>query len=108
MIVKYADKIIKLQSRFKSYPFSPQIEFEYVASLKRLNKNHEAIKILKNLAKRFNKSSVKSRIYYEIGVLSLKLNDKKGAKKAFENCIKIKDKNSWKKLCKENLSLIAE
>jgi len=108
MIVKYADKIIKLQNRFKSYPFSPQIEFEYVASLKRLNKNREAIKILKNMAKRFNKSSVKSRIYYEIGALSLKLNDKNGAKKAFENCIKIKDKNSWKKLCEENLSLIAE
>jgi tetratricopeptide (TPR) repeat protein len=106
IMIKYADKIIKLQNRFKSYPFSPQIEFEYIASLKRLNKNSKAVMVLKDLLKRVQDLTVKSRIYYEIGALSLKLNDKKAAKEAFENCIKAKKQNSWKELCKENLTLL--
>lgn len=106
LMIKYADKIIKLQNMFKSYPFSPQIEFEYTTSLKRLNKNSKAVKVLRVLLKRVKDPTIKSRIYYEIGALSLKLNDKKAAKKAFGNCIKIKKQNSWKELCKESLTLL--
>ena len=106
MIVKYAKKIVNLQERYKSYPLSPQIEFEYVASLKRLNKDKEAIDVLKKLSTRKNPPSVLSRIYYEIGAMSLKIGDKRGAKDAFEKCLKSKGKNSWKTLCKENISLL--
>ena len=106
MVAKYAKKILNLQEKYKSYPLSPQIEFEYIASLKRLNKNEEAIDILKKLSKRIKSPIILSRVYYELGAISIKLNNKSAAKSAFKNCIKAKGKNSWKTLCKENLSLL--
>lgn len=106
MIAKYAKKILNLQEKYKSYPLSPQIEFEYVTSLKRLNKDEEAVGILRKLSVRENSPSVFSRIYYEIGAIYLKKGDKTSAKNAFEKCLKAKGKNSWKTLCKENLSLL--
>ncbi len=106
LVAKYAKKILNLQEKYKSYPFSPQIEFEYIASLKRLNKDKEAIDILEKLSKRKNSPMILSRVYYEIGAISIKLNNKSAAKSAFKNCIKAKGKNSWKTLCKENLLLL--
>ncbi len=106
MVIKYAKKIVKLQEKYKSYPLSPEIEFSYIASLKRLNKNKIALGVLKNLSTRINSSMTLSRIYYEIGAISLKLNDKTDAKNAFKKCLDMKSKNSWKSLCKDSLSLL--
>ncbi len=106
MVVKYAKRILKLQENYKSYLLSPEIEFNYVASLKRLGKNKIAIKVLKELVKRVQSPINLSRAYYEIGALFLKLQNKTAAKKAFDKCLKIKGKNSWKSLCRETLSLL--
>ena len=106
MIVKYAKKILKLQESYKSYLLSPEIEFNYVASLKRLGKDKDAIKVLKRLVKRVKTPINLSRAYYEMGALFLKLQNKTEAKKAFEKCLNIKSKNSWKSLCKDSLSLL--
>jgi len=106
MVVKYAKKILNLQDKYKSYLLSPQIEFDYTASLKRLNRGKEAIKILQKLINRKTTPSVFSRTYYEMGAIYLKTGDKASAKNAFKKCLEAKGKNSWKNLCKENLSLL--
>ena len=106
MIIKYAKKILKLQEKYKSYILSPEIEFIYITSLKRLGKNKDAINILKALIKRVKSPTILSRAYYEMGALFLKLQNKTAAKKAFEKCLNIKSKNSWKSLCTDSLSLL--
>ena len=106
MIIRYAKKIINLEEKYKSYPLSPEIEFSYIASLKRLNRDKTALKILKKLSKRVSSLRVLARVYYEMGAIYLKLNNQIDAKKAFEKCLKIKGKSSWKSLCKDSLSII--
>ena len=105
-VLKYAKKILKLQENYKSYLLSPEIEFNYITSLKRLDKDKEAIEVLKKLVKRIQAPANLSRAYYEMGALFLKLKNRDKAKKIFEKCIKIKGKNSWKSLCKDSLSIL--
>ncbi len=106
MVSKYAKKIIELQKKYNSYLLTPWIEFSYIASLKHLGKDSQALELLQDMLKRVKKASIKARVYYEIGSIYLKLNKKDRAKEAFEKCINIKDKNSWKELCTEGLGLI--
>jgi tetratricopeptide (TPR) repeat protein len=90
----YAKKIIDLQEKYKSYVYSPFVEFVYAKYTK--NKN-EAIKILKDLINRI-KSEDLARAYYMLANLT---KDKKYLKK----CIKIKDSTLWRGLCKDALNL---
>jgi tetratricopeptide (TPR) repeat protein len=86
----YAKKIIKLQNKFKTYPYSPFVEFTYVKFSK--NKK-ESIKILKNLLNRV-KGEDKARAYFILANLT-------EDKKYIDKCLKVKNSKIWKNLCKD-------
>jgi len=90
----YAKKIIDLQEKYKSYVYSPFVEFVYAKYTK--NKN-EAIKILKDLIKRVKGEDL-ARAYYMLANLTKN-------KEYLEKCIKIKDSTLWRGLCKDALNL---
>ena len=94
LAAQYAGKIVKLQNKFKAYPYSPFVDFTYAKYTK--NKK-EAIKTLKNLLPKINGED-KARAYYMLANLT-------GEKKYIEKCIEIKDSKLWKNLCKDAMSL---
>jgi hypothetical protein len=106
LIVDFAKKAITLQQKRQSYPLSPKVEFDYIDSLKRLNKEDEALKVVENLLSLKLKDDQKARALYAAGELGIKLNKPQLAKKYFGKCIKLKNDSSWKGLCKEGMNLV--
>ncbi len=90
----FAGKIIKLQNRFKAYPYSPFVDFTFAKYTK--NKK-EALKVLKNLISKVNGENL-ARVYYNLANLS-------GKKIYLQKCIKVKNSKLWKGLCKDALNL---
>lgn len=90
----YAKKIIDLQEKYKTYPYSPFVEFVYA----KYSKNQqEAIKVLTNLLPRVKGEDL-ARAYYMLANLT-------GKKEYLEKCIKVKDSKLWQGLCKDALNL---
>ena len=105
MTIKYANKIIKLQNRYKSYVLSPNIELDLMLALKKLHRYKEAIDIGKAAIKIATSKEIKARLMYELGDIYLTEKDIKNAKNIFSKCSKITPSNGWVNLCKESLSL---
>ncbi len=103
--IRYLKKIIFLQKKYNINYYSPKVEFLYIDALKRLSKIDEARSIALELVKKSLTPKQKSRVYYELGELNLKLKNSKEAKKYFAKCSKIQENNSWKGLCEDNLQL---
>ena len=105
LLSQYAKKILNIEKKYKIYTYSPKVDFFYIVSLKRLSKIKEAKKIAEDLMKVELSYKDKSRALFELGELSYKLKETKKAKEYFVKCSKIKTDNSWKKLCKNSLTL---
>jgi len=90
----YAKKIISLQEKYKTYPYSPFVDFIYAKYTK--NKK-EAIKVLKNLLPRV-KGEDKARAYFMLANLT-------GKKEYLQKCLNVKDSKLWRGLCKDALNL---
>jgi len=106
LLVEYANKIIKLQKRYKSYAYTPIVEFNLIGALQRLEKTKESLVIAKGLLDKKITSKEKTRAFYSAGELSMKLNQNEEAKKYFKECTNIKVKSSWKDICEQNLKLL--
>jgi hypothetical protein len=90
----FAKKIIDLQDRFKTYPYSPFVDFVYA----KYSKNKEdAIKVLKNLIPRV-KGEDKARAFYLLANLT-------GKKEYIDKCLNVKNSKLWKNLCKDAKNL---
>jgi TolA-binding protein len=94
LAASFAKKIIDLQNRFKTYPYSPFVEFVYAKYSK--NKK-EAIKVLKNLLPRV-KGEDRARALFMLANLT-------GDKKYLQKCLKVKDSKVWRGLCKDAMDL---
>ncbi len=103
LLIKYAKKIVDMQNKNKLFAFTPKVELLYMGALKRLGRYKDAYKLIVNLSKKPIKSKYSSRIFYELGEISIKLKDTKNAKKYFKKCVSLKTKDSWSSLCKDNL-----
>ena len=90
----YAKKIIDLQSKFKTYPYSPFVEFTYA---KYTQNKKSAVEVLKKVLPRV-KGEDKARALYMLANLT-------GDKKYIQECIKVKDSKLWKNLCNDALNL---
>jgi len=86
----YAKKIIDLQNFFKTYPYSPFVDFVYAKYSK--NKT-EAIKVLKELLKRVTGED-KARALFMLANLTQN-------QKYLNECMKVKNSTLWKALCKQ-------
>ncbi len=105
VLVSYAQKIIALQTQFKSSPLSPLIEFNYAEALKRLGKEREALDVILAINTATLNANDRIRRFYNAGELSLKLKDEAKAKEYFEKCVDTNETSSWKNICEENLKL---
>ena len=90
----YAKKIIDLQNYFKTYPYSPFVDFVYAKYSK--NKS-EAIKVLKSLLNRVSGED-KARALFMLANLTKN-------QKYLDKCLKVKKSTLWKGLCKQALNL---
>lgn len=106
LLSKYADKIIKLQNRYKSYVYTPIVEFNLIGALQRLEKTKEALDVAKGLISKKITDKEKIRAFYNAGELSMKLKQNDEAKKYFQECTNIKEQSSWKDICEQNLKLL--
>jgi hypothetical protein len=107
MIVQnYANRVMILQDKTKTYTQSPFIEFTLAQSLMNQEKNNEALGILKGLTMRKLNAEARSRQQYLIGSLAMKLDKKTDAKIAFNASIKADAASAWGKLAKDALGLL--
>jgi hypothetical protein len=106
LLVKYAQKVISLQEKYKNYVQTPNIEFHYINALKRLGRNKEALESVKELLKRDLSPRNLSKAYYYGAEVSLKQGQNTQAKEYFQKCTQSKEKNSWQDICEQNLKLL--
>ena len=106
LLIEYANKIIALQKRYKSYIYTPDVELSLIGALQRLEKTKEALVVAKGLIKLNLTPKEKTRAFYSAGELSMKLGKNKEAKEYFTKCKNIKIKSSWKDICEQNLKLL--
>ncbi len=105
LVQNYAQKVMALQERTKTYTQSPFVEFTLAQSLINQEKNKEAIGILRTLNGRKLNAERRSRQHYLIGSLAMKLGQNAEAKRAFNASIKADPTSAWGKLAKEALAL---
>lgn len=101
----YAKKVIALQDRTKSYTQSPYIEFTLAQSYQNMDKNTDALNVLKLLNKQKLVLEKRSRQQYLIGAIEQKLGHKREARDAFNESIKADQNSAWGKLAKDALAL---
>lgn len=106
LVQNYANRVMTLQNRTKTYTQSPYIEFTLAQSLMNQEKNNEAFGILKSLAPRKLTIEQRSRQQYLTGSLAMKLGQTAQAKAAFSASIKTDPKSAWGKLAKDALGLL--
>jgi len=106
LIVTYAQKILALQTKFKSDAYTPETQFLYIDSLKRLGREKEALDIAQTLLSASLSNKNKIKLFYQMGELNLKLNDTTKAKTYFTQCADMNETSSWKSICTENLKLL--
>lgn len=106
LIQNYANRVVALQNRTKSYTQSPFIEFTLAQALMNQGKDNDALGILKSLTQRKINNEQRSRQQYLIGSLTMKLGKKDQAKTAFNASIKADAKSAWGKLAKDALGLL--
>jgi len=106
MIQSYAQKVVTLQGRTKTYTQSPFIEFTLAQSLMNRDKNKEAVEVLKTLNPRTLTNEKRARQQYLMGSLLMKLGRNSEAKVAFNGSIKADKNSAWGKLAKDALGLL--
>lgn len=100
---EFAQKILFLENEHKNQSYSPNIDFNYIISLEKLNEPKEALEAVLNLLKKDINQSEKTRALYVGAELSIKNNNKQKAIEFLKDCIKIDINSSWKKLCQDYL-----
>ncbi|MFA6188461.1 MAG: tetratricopeptide repeat protein [Sulfuricurvum sp.] len=106
LVQNYANRVMALQNRTKTYTQSPFIEFTLAQSLMNQEKNNEALKTLKSLNARKLTNEKRSRQQYLMGSLAMKLGKTAEAKGSFNASIKADGKSAWGKLAKDALGLL--
>lgn len=106
MIEAYAQKVMALQEKTKSYSQSPFVEFTALQILKNKKKETEELALVDALLTRELSSSERSRVHYMRGSLLMKAQKNMEAKEAFEESIKTDSASAWASLSKDALDLL--
>ena len=105
MVQTYGRKVVALQERTKTFTQSPYIEFTLAQSYQNLNKDKDALNILKTLSTKKLTNEKRSRQQYLIGAIAQKMGRTAEAKAAFNASIKADKNSAWGKLAKDALGL---
>ncbi len=98
-------RLIALQERSRSHPYSPWAEFELIRMLRKEGKFEEALKLAESMRKLELKGEKRGRWLYELASLYETLGRAEQAKKSFEACAKGENAGAWGRLCKDALPL---
>jgi len=106
MLRSYAEKVIQLQEKAKSYTQTPYIEFTLTQSFLQDAKIDKALNVLQSLDDRNISNIKRSRQKYLLGTLFQKLDKLQESETAYSESIKIDTNSSWAKLAKDALKLL--
>ena len=98
MTYTYSKKILELEKKYNTFIQSPEIDFIFTESAKKLNKKGEAIQALKNILKLNIDEDNKAKAYYMLSSMT-------GKKIYLQKCIKLKKSKTWMPLCKQSLEI---
>jgi hypothetical protein len=99
MTYTYSKKILELEKKYNTFIQSPDIDFIFVESAKKLNKKNEAIKALKNILKLNIDEDNKAKAYYMLSSMT-------GKKIYLQKCLKLKKSKTWMPLCKQSMEVL--
>lgn len=105
VLVAYAKKALNLQKEPNVFIYTPNLEYDYIASLQRLNRYEEARDEALLILQRKLKQKDRGRAFYTIAEAYVKTGEIKKANEYFEKCVQFDEQGSWGKICSENLSL---
>ena len=105
MIIKYADKVMKIQEKSDSHAQSPYIEFVLYQAYMQKKEYTKALSVIKSLDTVTLKKTLRARQKYLLGSVLEKLWRDTKAKKAYNAAVKADPKSSWAKLAKSALTL---
>lgn len=106
VIEAYAQKVMELQEKTKSYSQSPFVEFAALQVLKNKNKESEELALVDALLTRELSSNERSRVHYVRGSLLMKAEKNTQAKEAFNESIKADAASAWASLSKDAQGLL--
>ncbi|WP_457598108.1 tetratricopeptide repeat protein [Hydrogenimonas sp.] len=99
------ERLIDLQVKKGSRPYTPWAEFEAIRLYKRDGAFKKALEVAETLKTAGLKGEKRARWLYEVGSLRLRLGEKRAARRSFEACIKVENGGAWGSLCKDALTL---
>ena len=105
MVIKYADKVMKIQEKSDSHAQSPYIEFVLYQAYMQKKEYGKALSVIKSLDAITLKKTLRARQKYLLGSVLEKLWRDTKAKKAYNAAVKADPKSSWAKLAKSALAL---
>lgn len=107
IIIKYGEKLYKLQNRLHSYAQSPFIEFALYQAYMSKKMYKQALEVIESLLKNVQLSlEEKSRAYYLKGVVLEKMWRDLEAIKAYKNAIEADKNTPWAKLAQSALDIL--
>ncbi len=104
--LKYSEKLYNLQNQIKVFVESPWIEFNYAGALSKGGNHKKAASVLQSALSHKMSDNDRARALFEISSNHTASGDKTAAKKAVEECVKVKTDSSWRRLCKDSLEIL--
>ena len=106
IVIIYGEYVYQLQNKYKTYPYSPYIEFTLAQAYINTSHINKAINILQSLNNKVLSKLQKSRQQYLLGTLFEKEWKNKEAKSAFKSSIKADSSSPWAQLSKDAIKLL--
>lgn len=105
MNLKYSQKFYELQNTLKVHLDTPWIELTYAEALNKKGDFKQAAAILESSLNKKMSDSDRARVLFEMSSYLLSAKENAKAKKALNECAKIKTNSAWKKLCTDAIEL---
>lgn len=106
--LSYAKKTIEMQKQLKISTYSPEIDFIYIDTLRRMGDENTALEALLALLKTGLKDEIKTRALYQAAEIEMKKGLIASAKDHVKACLDTNSTSPWKALCKEQNELLNE
>jgi tetratricopeptide (TPR) repeat protein len=101
LVIKYGDKVMKIQKSSSSSAQSPFVEFALYQAYINKDNNDKALDVIKSLDNVELTPSQRARQKYLLGAVYSKLWQEENAKKAYSEAINAQPDSAWAKLAKD-------
>ncbi|EAJ1286263.1 flagellar protein, partial [Campylobacter jejuni] len=105
-ILTYAPKAIDYQNFKGINLFSPNLEFMYLDTLAKINKNEESLAVLTDLLKLKLSDKDKARALYIQALTYERMQNIQAEKEILKQCLEIKSVSNWQNLCKSKNQIL--